>query len=465
MSQSKLARPATQLLPYTRNALSEWFAPIAHLPWAMMLHSGDAQHQHSRFDILVADPVATLLTRGDTTEIRTGTEYRHSQDDPLALLQQRLSQHLPQIDRDESLPFQGGAVGSFSYDLGRRFEHLPTLAQQDIDYPEMAVGIYDWALIADHQQRTLTLLSHGDLKQRKAWLEQQSHRQSPAEPASLLAPWRSTIDYPEYCRQFNAIQDYLHAGDCYEINLTQRFQAPYQGDEWALFTELNRANKAPFSAFLRLPEQAVLSISPERFIRLHNGNIETRPIKGTAPRGQNPQEDQALASQLRASPKAQAENLMIVDLMRNDVGQVAEVGTVQVTELFAIESFPAVHQMVSTITARLLADKSPADLLRACFPGGSITGAPKIRAMEIIEELEPQRRSVYCGSIGYISCCATMDLNIAIRTVLASEGMLYCWAGGAIVADSQVAEEYQEIQDKLARILPLLGEFNRESLA
>ncbi|STQ80523.1 Para-aminobenzoate synthase component 1 [Hafnia alvei] len=240
--------------------------------------------------------------------------------------------------------------------------------------------------------------------------------------------------------------------------MTQRFSASYQGDEWQAFLRLNEHNKAPFSAFVRLPESAILSVSPERFLQLEQKNISTRPIKGTLPRLADPIADKLQAKKLASSRKDQAENLMIVDLMRNDVGRVAQAGSVRVPELFVVEPFPAVHHLVSTITATLPNNLDATDLLRACFPGGSITGAPKIRAMQIIEELEPQRRNVYCGSIGYMSCCGNMDTSITIRTLLAENGKIYCWAGGGIVADSQVDAEYQETFDKVGKILPILGD-------
>jgi para-aminobenzoate synthetase component 1 len=240
------------------------------------------------------------------------------------------------------------------------------------------------------------------------------------------------------------------------VNLAQRFNADYSGDEWLAYQLLERVNQAPFSAFLRLPQGCVLSLSPERFIELRGNVIETKPIKGTRPRSQNTQQDRANALALQNATKDQAENLMIVDLLRNDIGRVALPGSVLVPKLFEIESFPAVHHLVSTIRAQLDPRYSATDLLRACFPGGSITGAPKVRAMEIIEELEPHRRSAYCGSIGYINRDGQVDSSIAIRTLVASQGKLYAWAGGGLVSDSQSDSEYQETFDKLSRILPVL---------
>ncbi|WP_249358914.1 aminodeoxychorismate synthase component I, partial [Citrobacter sp. wls718] len=273
------------------------------------------------------------------------------------------------------------------------------------------------------------------------------------EPFMLTSAWQSNMSRAQYGEKFRQVQRYLHSGDCYQVNLAQRFQAQYQGDEWLAFERLNQANRAPFSAFIRLEEGAILSLSPERFIQLENRQIQTRPIKGTLPRLDSPDADRQQAQRLANSPKDRAENLMIVDLMRNDIGRVAVPGSVKVPELFVVEPFPAVHHLVSTITARLPESLHATDLLRAAFPGGSITGAPKVRAMEIIDELEPHRRNAWCGSVGYLSFCGNMDTSITIRTLTATDGQLYCSAGGGVVADSQEDAEYQETFDKVNRIL------------
>ncbi|RJT45815.1 aminodeoxychorismate synthase component 1 [Rahnella woolbedingensis] len=445
-------------LPYQPDALTERFTPLSALPWAMLLHSGSAQHQHNRFDILVADPLITLTTRGGLTQIEQhgGEQYRN--DDPFALLEEQLTACGLHAKSSPDFPFLGGALGLFGYDLGRRIEDLPQIAERDIELPDMAVGIYDWALIADHHLQRLTLVCHGDISARLRWLDEHQQDRSASAPFRLNAPWQANMSRAEYGQKFRQIQEYIRSGDCYQINLAQRFSTHYSGDEWQAFLHLNQVNRAPFSAFLRLPENAVISLSPERFIWLKENQIQTRPIKGTLPRCEDPAEDARQAERLAGSEKDRAENLMIVDLLRNDIGRVAVPGSVRVPELFVVEPFPAVHHLVSTITAQLPQECHPAALLRACFPGGSITGAPKVRAMEIIEELEPHRRNGYCGSIVYISCCGTMDSNITIRTLLTSQGKIHCWAGGGIVADSQEQAEYQETFDKIARILPQLGE-------
>ncbi|MEM6159085.1 aminodeoxychorismate synthase component 1 [Erwinia sp. P6884] len=447
--------PVYYPLEYTPETLRNLFARVAGQSWAMLLDSGFADHSDNRFDIMVADPVATLIARGEITLLTQGADVTESRDDPLRLLDRLLSESEMQAPSHPDLPFQGGAVGLFGYDLGRRFEKLPEIAEQDLATPDMAVGIYDWALIADHHRKTLTLVAQNDPASRLEWL---NNLPEPAQvtPFSLTHPWRSNMSRQEYGEKFRRVQQWLRAGDCYQINLAQRFRAGYCGDEWQAYLRLSAQNRAPFSAFIRLPESTLLSLSPERFLKMENGLIETRPIKGTLPRLADPEADKQQAEKLAHSPKDRAENVMIVDLLRNDIGRVAVPGSVRVPELFVVEPFPAVHHLVSTITAALKPSLSACDLLRACFPGGSITGAPKVRAMAIIDTLEPHRRNAWCGSIGYLSVCGRMDTSITIRTLTAEKGELYCSAGGGIVADSVEEAEYQETFDKVNRILPCL---------
>ena len=275
------------------------------------------------------------------------------------------------------------------------------------------------------------------------------------------------MDKASYIEKFEQVQQYLLSGDCYQINLAQRFSAQYQGDEFQAYCALRTANKAPFSAFMQLDNAAILSVSPERFLQCKKGKVQSKPIKGTMPRNENKSLDAKNAQILANSIKDRAENLMIVDLLRNDISKVCKPNSVVVPKLFDIESFPAVHHLVSTVEGELEVQYNASDLLRGAFPGGSITGAPKIRAMEIIEQLEPHRRSVYCGSIGYISSCGTMDTSITIRTLICEKNTtrestnplsnnIYCWAGGGLVADSIAKSEYQETFDKVNRILPVL---------
>lgn len=437
------------------------FSYFADKPWSMLLDSANAEHPDAKFDIICSEPIATLCYKDGTNRLTLCQEnnIETTTDNPFKVISSLLKRFFPNPSSCP-LPFSGGIVGALSYDLGREVEYIAEVTKDDLTLPSVNLGVYLWALIFDYKKQCWFLVhnnGHKALLEKQQQLEQMLTKPTPsAKKFSLSTQWHSQIQQEEYNQKFNKIQSYLKAGDCYQINLTQRFSAHYSGDEWQAYLRLSHANKAPFSAFIRLPEHSILSISPERFIKLENQHIQTKPIKGTEARSKDPTADKRLAEKLARSEKDRAENLMIVDLLRNDIGKVAQVGTVDVPELFAIESFPAVHHLVSTITAKLDTSLTAVDLLNAAFPGGSITGAPKVRAMEIIEELEPSRRSIYCGSIGYISQDGKMDTSITIRTLLAQEQQLYCWAGGGIVADSKAADEYQETFDKLSKILPVL---------
>jgi para-aminobenzoate synthetase component I len=279
------------------------------------------------------------------------------------------------------------------------------------------------------------------------------------DPALAL---RSSFTHAGYLDAVARVREYVFAGDIFQANLSQRFEAPLTEPPWTLYRRLRTRNPGPFAAFLDYPEVAVLSASPERFLRVkEDGRVETRPIKGTRPRGLGPEHDAALGQALTESAKDRAENLMIVDLMRNDLSRVCAPGTVRVPELFAIEKYATVHHLVSTVIGTLAAGRDPLDLLRAAFPGGSITGAPKVRAMEIIAELEPVQRGIYCGTIGYWSVTGALDTSIAIRTAQVLGDRIYFGAGGAIVADSDPVQEYRETLDKARGMIETLE--NRES--
>ena len=450
------------------------FTPLANEPWAMWLDSGQSEHIDACFDILVWQPEVTLCTYGDKTHIhRTKTNEMHvSEEDPLSLLKNIQQQILKKsASSNKGLPFLGGALGYFAYDLGRRFEKLPELAEQDINLPEMAVGIYAQAIIFDHKRKQFFLICPEEKRIELTLFLQniinEKQRQTKIQDDFVLtSSWQSNMDKASYIEKFKQVQQFLSSGDCYQINLTQRFNANYQGNEFEAYMALRIENKAPFSAFIRLENTAILSVSPERFLQLSQGKVQSKPIKGTMPRSANKQQDEEYAQQLANSTKDRAENVMIVDLLRNDMSKVCKANSVVVPTLFDIESFPAVHHLVSTVEGQLAEQYDACDLLRGAFPGGSITGAPKIRAMEIIEQLEPHRRSVYCGSIGYISNCGTMDTSITIRTLICQksenkngQGKIYCSAGGGLVADSIATSEYQETFDKVNRILPVLAKF------
>ncbi len=461
-----MAQTVVQELPY-RSDSAELFGALMGQPWPVFLDSCRPYCTQGRYDIITADPVVRLVTRGPETEIRSASRTEVSTDDPFTLVQRALGavRH-----GAEGLPFCGGAVGYFGYDLARRLERLPNLAADAERIPDMGVGIYDWALVVDHHQRRSRLVT-ASVERARAVLGMLSA--APSRSGSFAArgrfrvtgPVRCNLDRADYFAALSRIQRYLREGDCYQVNLARRFAASTAGDPWDAYRQLRELNAAPYGAYLDTGECQVMSSSPERFLRVRGGEVETSPIKGTCRRSRDRAEDALLAERLSHSAKDRAENVMIVDLLRNDLGKVCAVGSVQVPRLFAIESFARVHHLVSTVRGRLAEGRTALDLLRACFPGGSITGAPKIRAMQIIEELEPNRRGVYCGAIGYVGFDGSMDTNIAIRTLVHSHGVTRFWAGGGIVADSEPELEYEETYHKAAPLLDLLERSGGESSA
>ncbi len=451
--------PTNQLissLPYFPDSAAV-FSVIADKPWAVFLDSGYPFSEQGRYDIMAAEPVITLVTHGDITQINRNGSVNHSSQDPFDLVKQELTES--HYEGFAGLPFNGGAIGYFSYDLARRLEKLPSIADDAENIPEMAVGIYKWAVIVDHQQKHSFLVGHGCDEYHWQLLIGMFSRlpnESKIPHFTVTSEIKANMDKARYADAFQRIKHYLKEGDCYQVNLTQRFTADCAGDPWAAYQLLREMNAAPFSAYLNFPEAQILSSSPERFLKLVNGQVETKPIKGTRPRKAYPASDWQQIDLLRSSPKDRAENLMIVDLLRNDLGKSCQTGSVKVPALFAIESYTTVHHLVSTVTGFLSDGQHALNLLKSCFPGGSITGAPKIRAMEVIEELEPNRRGVYCGSIGYIGFDGNMDSNIVIRTLVHSNGTIRFWAGGGIVNDSVLDEEYEECFHKADALLKLL---------
>ncbi|QGU33321.1 aminodeoxychorismate synthase component I [Thermochromatium tepidum] len=445
--------PHVRDLAYRPDA-SRYMERLLDHPWPVWLDSGRPFSDQGRFDILTAAPVATLVTRGADSEWCAWGLSGRSSADPFELLSELLG---PKRETVPGLPFIGGAIGYFGYDLARRFVPLPNRARDADRLPELMVGIYDWALILDHVRGRACLVGW-DAHRLDTWAARLvAPVARPArEPFQTLGPIESNLTPAAYLQALRRIREYLIAGDCYQVNLAQRFAAPARGDPWTAYQRLRALNAAPFGAYLDLPGVQILCASPERFLQVRDGWVETRPIKGTRPRADDPAEDARLVESLRLSPKERAENVMIVDLLRNDLGRVCAIGSIQVPALFEVETFAHVHHLVSTVRGRLAAGRTALDLLRAAFPGGSITGAPKRRAMEIIEELEPDRRGVYCGAIGYLGFDGAMDTNIVIRTLIQSQGVAQVWAGGGIVIDSDPASEYRETYHKAAPLLELL---------
>ncbi|MFZ5960280.1 aminodeoxychorismate synthase component I [Pseudomonas knackmussii] len=436
-------------LPY-REDPAAYFTRISRAPGAVLLDAGRPVATRGRYDLMSAWPLAELAPGTD----ESAKDFFDRLRDALQSLGNLQPAEIP------DLPFVGGVIGYLSYDFGRRIERLPQCSADDLGLPEARVGLYTWALISDHQQRTSQLVFHPHLgqdeRQRLMALFESGEPAHAEEPFRLQRGFRPDLEKAQYREALERVQGYILAGDCYQVNYTQRFQAPCSGSPWLAYQALRQACPTPFAGYLALDEGAILSLSPERFIQMHKRQVETRPIKGTRPRGRTPEEDAANAEALLASEKDRAENLMIVDLLRNDLGRSCTPGSVRVPELFALESYPNVHHLVSSVTGELAPDKDALDLLLGSFPGGSITGAPKIRAMQIIDELEPTRRSIYCGSLFYLDVRGELDSSITIRTVLVKDGQASCWGGGGIVADSHWEAEYEESLTKVDVLLRTL---------
>ncbi|SDR98939.1 para-aminobenzoate synthetase component 1 [Halopseudomonas sabulinigri] len=411
----------------------------------VLLDSADNRSHLGRYSVLAAAPSTVVSSRNTP--------------DALSEVRARLQVLGPaRWPAGQALPFGAGALGYLSYDLARELENLPSLAADDIALPCIQLGIYRWSLVSDHLQQRCWLVCHPSLPEAERDKVLARLQQAPSEPAEfqLDAPFHAEQSKAQYAQAFARIQHYIQAGDCYQINLAQRFSSRYAGDPLEAYRLLRSASPTPFSAYLETPDACLLSLSPERFLQVHDAQVEARPIKGTRARGKTLAEDQALASELQHCLKDRAENLMIVDLLRNDLGRSCVPGSIRVPELFSLESYPNVHHLVSSVTGTLRTDCDAIELLRSSFPGGSITGAPKIRAMQIIEELEPVRRSLYCGGVGYIGCEGQMDFNIAIRSLVCANQQVYCWGGGGIVADSDIDAEYQETLTKVGNLLNAL---------
>mgnify|MGYP001580871942 FL=1 len=448
-------------LPFAENAC-HYFEAIRHQPFPLLLDSSRPASHFGRYDIAMAAPLAVITHKDGVTQVLQDGMTRTTESDAFDLvgeLQQQLLQDLSAGDLDPAIPFTGGAAGLFGYDLGRSIEAMPSQANADIAVEDMCVGIYPWAVITDHELRTSYLVSQLDDPQTQTLVQTLTHPSSVmANTFALKGDFSSNMSAQEYADKFYRVIDYIHAGDCYQVCLAQRFSATYTGNPWFAYQQLRKASPTPFSAYMETSEGALLSLSPERFLQVHKGRVETKPIKGTRPRGDTPTLDKALYEELRSSPKDRSENLMIVDLLRNDLSKHCLPFSVKVPDLFTIESYSNVHHLVTTVTGELATNEQILPLLKGAFPGGSITGAPKLRAMEIIEELEPHRRNAYTGSIGYLSSNGRMDTNICIRTLVTDSkgdggGQIYCWAGGGLVADSDCESEYQETFAKVNNLL------------
>jgi para-aminobenzoate synthetase component 1 len=466
----------------------EVFRRVARLPRALFLDSAMSHPTLGRYSFVTADPFEWITSRG--RESRVASERcRREGANPFAVLEEELARYHAE-PLNGLPPFQGGAAGLFGYDLCHHVERLPRPRFDEFEVPDLAVGLYDWVVAFDLVQRRAWLISTGfpeaesrlrrrraeqrraEVRRRLLTADPNEHpdasgvNEAPLVEETRLAPqWpvpgvrglTSNFDRAGYLAAVERAIEYTHAGDCFQVNVAQRLLARTAGSPLEMYGRLRERNAAPFAGYFDLGDFVVASASPERFLRVDRGEVESRPIKGTRPRGSTVEEDGRRAADLLASPKDRAENVMIVDLLRNDLGRVCAYGSVRVPAVCGLETYRYVHHLVSEVRGRLPPGRGPVDLLRAAFPGGSVTGAPKIRAMGIIAELEPTARGPYCGSLGYLGFDRSMDTNILIRTFAIGRGWVQFPVGGGIVADSVPEREYEETWHKAQGLLRALG--------
>ncbi len=441
-------------------------AGLAEAGATVFLDSALVSEERGRFSYLGVSPFALLESR----EGRVWVGGQARVGDPFRILETFLARHA--IESREGLPpFQGGLAGYLGYELAHQLETLPGPARTT-GYPDLRLAAYDVVVAWDHVAEKAWIVSTGlpaaegaarrrRARDRMAWVSAALTRVGALPPVSgaprLGTPPRSDFSREGYEASVRRVVSYIRAGDVFQVNLAQRFVAPLGEPPFELYRRLRTQNPAPFAAYVDLGRPIVASASPERFLCLHRGHVETRPIKGTRPRGDTAEADEARRTELERSEKDRAENVMIVDLLRNDLSRVCRDHSVSATELCVLESYPTVHHLVSTVVGEMREGLGAVDLLRAAFPGGSITGAPKIRAMEIIAELEPIERGPYCGSIGYLGFDGSLDSNIAIRTYVVDGDVVTFHAGGGIIADSDPAAEYEETLDKARALIRALG--------
>ncbi len=430
------------------------------LPYTLFFDSADRAHPQARYSFIAFLPFETIESKNGRISVTNPEQQLSFIGDPFGVVQQRLDAWgLDKRSQPDLPPFQGGAAGCFGYDLARQLERLPGSAHDDKSMPDMMVGLYDQVLAFDHHRGRAWFITHATsdaiAKARFHHLRKLTDGAPFIEAQSAQADFAPALTRHEYERRIARVIAYVHAGDIFQANLSQRFSAemPRGFDAFAHYLHLRAVSPAPFAAYMNFGAIRLASASPERFLKLQDWQVETRPIKGTAARHADAALDALAAKALLDSGKDRAENAMIVDLLRNDLSKTCQDHSVDVPVLCGLESFAQVHHLVSVVKGVLNANSTPLDLLRACFPGGSVTGAPKIRAMEIIEELEDNRRGPYCGALGYIGVGGTMDTSITIRT-LVHNGRHACFnVGGGIVAESQPDAEYQETLVKAGGLL------------
>ncbi|MEE8582259.1 MAG: aminodeoxychorismate synthase component I [Dehalococcoidales bacterium] len=458
------------------------FELIKERPHSFFLDSGMDPAKLGRYSFIGADPFLVLKSRGQEISLSYDDGRKETvMGNPFDVLDGLLRRYRMETG-PVPVPFSGGAVGYFSYDLCHFIERLPRTAVDDLKLPECYLAFYDTIIAFDLQQGRAYIISCGFPEENETARKRRAQARLDELKALILsgrpkgagsagtAPVGSEIALKanfsrrQYLKAVAVAREYILAGDIFQVNISQRFEAKLAAPPYELYRQLRLVNSAPFASYLGFEEVSVASASPERFLRLSGDLVQTRPIKGTRRRGATLAEDAALANELLSSVKDRAENVMIVDLERNDLGRICRYGSVKVTELAVLENYPTVFHLTSTVEGRLSPGKGAIELLKATFPGGSITGAPKVRAMEIIDELEPTRRSVYTGSIGYLGFNGDMDLNIVIRTVLVKDGKACFQVGGGIVYDSKPEAEYEETLDKARALIQALNLAGRVSV-
>jgi anthranilate synthase component I len=470
------------LIPVYREVLADMETPLSAFRkvdagnYSFLLESVEGGEKWARYSFLGSNPSLVFKSKGRSAEIieQGGVERLEVESDPLELMRSFLQKYSPA--RVEGLPrFSGGLVGYMGYDLVHFMETLPHLVDDDLQLPDCLFMMTDTLLIFDNLTHKIKIVSNAYLRDRDPSTLQLAYEEALHKIDALVSSLRrplgasisphawseekemtSNYSQQEFEQAVEAAKGYIQAGDCIQVVLSQRFRTRLTADPLDVYRALRVVNPSPYMYYLRMGELKIVGSSPEVMVRLEGGQIDVRPIAGTRPRGKNEREEIKMAGELLADPKERAEHIMLVDLARNDVGRVSEIGSVQVTELMAIERYSHVMHIVSNVQGQIQAGKDAFDLLRACFPAGTVSGAPKIRAMEIIEELEPVQRGIYAGAIGYFSFSGNLDTCITIRTIVISNGYAYIQAGAGIVADSEPEKEYQETVSKAkAMILAL----------
>jgi len=454
---------------------SDWIEALRQVPLFWWLDSAQVSPRLGRYSYAGADPYLVMRGFGDRVELEVRRAVRPDlepgrsvlHDRPLDVLR-RLLPPPPSTGDDPHFPFMGGAVGYFGYELAAGFEPVKLRALDDLELPDLCWLFVDRLLAFDHLEgriRSIGLGFAADADSARHRAASAAARPLPSAAArpplfrrAASSDGSACLDEASYRKAIVRAKERIVAGDVYQVCLTRRSDLVFSGDPWRLYRRLREENPAPFAAYLALEEVTLLSCSPERFLSLSSDRwVESRPIKGTRSRGADPASDRAEERALGASEKDRAENLMIVDLVRNDLGRVCETGSVQVPELMSIEPYATVFQMVSTVRGRLRSDRDVFDLVRASFPPGSMTGAPKLAAMAILDRLEPVRRGIYSGALGFLDLRGGTELSVVIRTVFLKDGRAYVHSGGGIVADSRPAAEWRETEDKARALLAAIA--------